>query len=254
MKVSIITVTYNSEVTIEDTLRSVALQTYSNIEHIIIDGSSKDKTIEIVKKFNHVVKIISEPDKGIYDAMNKGINIATGEIVGILNSDDFYQSDNIISKIVQVIEEKNVDSVYGDVKFVKSENLNKIVRYYSSANWNSEKFAFGYMPAHPSFFVKRKAYQNCGLFKTDYKISADYELMVRFLYVNKLSSQYINEPLVVMRAGGVSNQGLKSIYILNKEIIRACRENGISTNFFKISLKFFSKLREFINPSKIKTT
>lgn len=249
MKVSIITITFNSAKTIKDTLRSIDSQTYPDIEHIIIDGASKDDTLDIVKQYPNV-KVLSEPDKGIYDAMNKGVKMATGDIVGILNSDDFYPSNNIIQLVVDTFNRQRVDSIFGDVKFVAPDNLDKVTRYYSSANWQPEKFAYGYMPAHPSFFVKRDCYEKFGLFKTDYKISADYELLIRFLYVNRISYHYINQPLVTMRAGGVSNSSLKSIYVLNKEIIRGCRENGISTNFSKLSLKFFNKISEFIYPKQ----
>ena len=187
MKISIITITYNSGKTVEDTLKSVAAQSYKNIEHVVIDGASKDNTLDIVKSFPNV-KLLSEPDKGIYDAMNKGVAMTTGDIVGILNSDDFYPSDDIIQKVVDAFNANKVDSIYGDVKFVSPNNLNKVTRYYSSAKWNPEKFAYGYMPAHPSFFVKKECYEKFGDFKTDYKISSDYELLIRFLYVNKISS------------------------------------------------------------------
>ena len=198
MKISIITITYNSGKTVEDTLKSVAAQSYKNIEHVVIDGASKDNTLDIVKSFPNV-KLLSEPDKGIYDAMNKGVAMTTGDIVGILNSDDFYPSDDIIQKVVDAFNANKVDSIYGDVKFVSPNNLNKVTRYYSSAKWNPEKFAYGYMPAHPSFFVKKECYEKFGDFKTDYKISSDYELLIRFLYVNKISYHYIQEPLVTMR-------------------------------------------------------
>ena len=246
MKVTIITITYNSGKTVEDTLKSVATQSYQNVEHVVVDGASKDNTLEIVKAFPNI-KLLSEPDNGIYDAMNKGVAMATGDIVGILNSDDFYPNNDIIQKVVDTFNSKKVDSIYGDVKFVSPKDLNKVTRYYSSSKWNPEKFAYGYMPAHPSFFVKRECYEKFGNFKTDYKISSDYELLIRFLYVNKISYHYLAEPLVTMRMGGASTQGLKSIYILNKEIVRACKENGIITSFPKLSLKFFNKASEFIN-------
>lgn len=249
MKVSIITITYNSGKTISDTLKSIEAQTYPNIEHIIIDGASKDNTLDIVKSYPNV-KLLSEPDEGIYDAMNKGVAMTTGDIVGILNSDDFYPDGNVIQKVINTFKTKQVDSVFGDVKFVSPNNLNKVTRYYSSSKWNPNKFAYGYMPAHPSFFVKRSCYEKYGNFKTNYKISADYELLIRFLYVNKISYHYIQDALVTMRTGGASNQSLKSIYTLNKEIIRGCEENGISTNFLKLSLKVFSKISEFINPKQ----
>ena len=246
MKISIITATYNSVATVRDTLESIANQTHPDIEHIIIDGASKDETLDIVNEFSHVSKVISEPDGGIYDALNKGIKAATGDIIGILNSDDFFPHNQIISTIVETFNKENTDSIIGDINFVSSKNLKKVVRYYSSKNWSPGKFAKGYMPAHPSFYVKKKFYDKFGLYKTDYKICADYELLIRFLYVNKISYHYINQTLVTMRAGGVSNASLKSRYILNNEIVRACKENDINTNLFKVSLKVFSKISELI--------
>ena len=246
MKVSIITVTYNSAQTIRDTIKSIEFQTYSNIEHIIVDGASTDSTLKIVKSYPEI-KLLSEPDNGIYDAMNKGLRMATGDVVGILNSDDFYPNSNIIQMIVDTFQSKKVDSIFGDVKFVSPTNLDKVTRYYSSSKWTPEKFEYGYMPAHPSFFVKRIFYDQFGLFKMDYQIASDYELLIRFLYVHRISYKYIDKALVTMRTGGVSNRNLGSIYTLNKEIIRACKENGINTNFPKLSLKIFNKLSEFIN-------
>ncbi|HRI79317.1 MAG TPA: glycosyltransferase, partial [Cyclobacteriaceae bacterium] len=190
---------------------------------------------------------ISEPDQGIYDAMNKAVRMATGDIIGIINSDDFYTHKSVISKVVGVFNEKGVDATFGDLTFVDPKNLNKVVRHYYSSNWNPEKFAWGFMPAHPTFFVRKKGYEVAGLFKTNYKIAADYEMLIRMLYVHKLSYTYIPENLVVMRRGGVSSNGLTSNIILNKEILRACRENGIRTNYLKIYSKYFRKVFELIN-------
>ena len=246
MKITIVTVTFNSAKTIRDTLESIKNQSYKNIEHIIIDGASSDNSLEIVKQYNHVAKIVSEPDKGIYDAMNKGIKLATGDIIGILNSDDFYNNIHLIQKIVDTFHQNNIDALYGDVTFVSPKNLEKVERYYSSKYFNPKKFEFGYMPAHPTFFTKKECYEKFGLYKTNYKISADYELLIRFLYVHKLKYKYLNYSMVTMRSGGVSNSSLKHIYVLNKEIVRACKENGIDTNMFKLSFKFFRKISEFI--------
>ena len=246
MTVSIITVTYNSANTIRDTLESVKDQSYPHIEHIIIDGLSKDDTLRIVSEYPTVSRLISEPDKGIYDAMNKGIQIATGDIIGFLNSDDFFSKNDVIQTVVTNIKEKKVESVFGDVKFVDAKDIQKVVRYYSSQKFHPNRFAWGYMPAHPTFYTYKKNYENFGIFKTDYKICADYEILIRFLYSNKLSYAYIHQDLVTMRVGGVSNTNLKSRLILNKEIVRACRENGIQTNLAKVCLKIFSKLSELI--------
>ncbi len=249
MKISLLTVSYNSAETIRDTIHSVQSQDYENIEYIIVDGNSTDGTVEIIKEHEKVVaKWISEPDKGIYEAMNKAIKMATGEVVGILNSDDFYSSTTIVSQIAAAFEDQSVDAVFGDLVFVDPNNLNKVVRTYSSAKWRPEKFAKGFMPAHPTFYVRRKFYDQIGLFKTDYKIAADYELLIRFLYVHRLKYKYLPLNMVTMRRGGVSSNGIRSNIILNNEIIRGCRENGINTNVFKIYPKYFVKLFELFNP------
>ena len=243
MKISIITVVRNNVKTIKDAIESILNQTYKNIEYIIVDGSSTDGTVELIKEYgNKINKFISEPDNGIYDAMNKGIRLATGDIVGILNSDDFYINNQVIEEVVKEFEEKEVDSVYADLVFVKPENTKKVVRYYDSSHFSIEKFAYGWMPAHPTFFVKREMYEKYGVFKTDYKIAADYELLVRFLAKKKVSYSYMQEPIVKMRIGGASTSGIKSNYILNKEIIRACKENDIDTNWFKILSKYPKKI------------
>jgi glycosyltransferase involved in cell wall biosynthesis len=248
MKVSLITVSYNSAETITDTIESIHSQDYNDIEYIIVDGASKDNTVEIIKSFGAKIdKWISEPDKGIYDAMNKAVKMATGEVVGILNSDDFYSTTNIVSQVATAFNDPTIDAVFGDLVFVDPRNLKKVVRKYSSAKWHPEKFAYGFMPAHPTFFVRRKYYDQIGLFKTDYKIAADYELLIRFLYVHKLKYKYLPLNMVTMRKGGVSSNGIMSNIILNDEIIRGCRENGIQTNVFKVYPKYFTKLFELFN-------
>lgn len=242
---SIITVCYNSAATIAKTLESVAGQDYGAVEHIIVDGASRDNTLEVVRRFPHVSRVVSEPDEGIYDAINKGIKLATGEVVGILNSDDAYAAPDILSRVMAAFEEHRVDSVYGDIRFV-SPRTGKVVRYYSSRKFHPRQFRYGYMPAHPSFFVKREVYEKYGLFKTGYKIGADYELLIRFLRVHQISYRYLDLMMVNMLTGGVSNQSLKSFYVLNKEIVRACRENGIRTNLLLVSLKYFRKVFELV--------
>jgi len=253
MKITIITATYNSSSTIAACITSVNEQTYQNIEHIIIDGASTDKTLEIIQNTkNKITKIISEPDKGIYDAMNKGIRLATGDIVGILNSDDFFTSNKVIEKIVSTFMTNSLDAVYGDICFVKPDNLNKVVRYYSSALFNPSLFRFGFMPPHPSFYVRSKWYKKLGPYKIDYKIAADYELLIRFLNVNKLKTHYLNFCVVTMRTGGDSTRNLKSNWILNKEIVRGCYENGIYTNMIILSLKYFVKITGLLFPNRNK--
>lgn len=243
MKVSIITVVYNNVSTIKDAIESVLSQSYHNIEYIVIDGASNDGTVELIQSYqNKIAHFISEKDSGIYDAMNKGLKLASGEIIGILNSDDFYLSNNIIEKVVENFCAYNVDSVFADLIYVNSKNLNKVVRYYDSSYFTPSKFGYGWMPAHPTFFVKRDIYERYGYFKTDYKIAADYELLVRFLSKYQISYFYLKMPLVKMRLGGVSTMNLRSTFILNKEILRACSENGIYSNWFMVLSKYPKKL------------
>ncbi|MHC1704361.1 MAG: glycosyltransferase family 2 protein [Tenuifilaceae bacterium] len=248
MKISIITVCYNCELTIKSTIESVINQTYKNIEYIIVDGASKDKTVEIVKSFNHGIScFISEPDKGMYNALNKGIKLATGDVVGIIHADDFLNNDKIIEIVASEFTNNDIDALYGDVQFVNPENLSKIVRYYSSKWFKPSRFKYGFMPAHPSFYVKREFYTNLGDYKEDYMIGSDFDLLIRFIYKNNIRCKYIPIPFVTMRTGGVSNKTIKNRLIANNEILRACKENGIKTNMFNIYSKYFIKIFEFIN-------
>ena len=250
MKISLITVTYNSSKTLSDTLQSVLNQTYSEIEYIIVDGASKDSTVSIIQeyepKFNGRMKWISEPDKGLYDAMNKGIRMATGDIVGIINSDDFYHRSDILQVVADAFRDKSVQAVYGDVRFVNDDNLDKTVRYYSSKSFSPKRFRFGFMPAHPTFFTYKKYFDEFGYYKMGYKIAADYELLTRFLYVHKLKCKYLPIDFMKMRTGGASTASIKSNWILNKEIVRACKENGIWTCMPLLFLKYFIKVFELV--------
>ena len=250
MKISIITAAYNSAETIRDTIESVLIQTYPDIEYIIVDGLSKDNTVAIVKeympRFNGRMLWVSEKDNGMYDAMNKGIRMATGEVVGIINSDDFYHRNNVIAEIVKVFEDQKVEATFADVRFVNPDNLDKTVRYYSSRNFSPKYFRFGFRPAHPTFFTYKKFFDLFGYYQTDYKIAADYELLIRFLYIHKLNYFYLPLDVVKMRTGGASTTSMKSILLINKEIIRGCRENGIYTNLFILFLKYFVKVFELV--------
>lgn len=251
MKISLITVTYNSAKTVTDTINSVLMQKYKNYEYIIVDGGSQDNTIDIIKnfesKFNGKMRWISERDKGIYDAMNKGIRMSTGDIVGIINSDDFYYRDDIF-QIINDSFNKNPEAqaIYGDVRFVRPENLNHTIRYYSSKRFKPYKFRLGFMPAHPSFFTYKENFEKYGYYKYDYYIAADFELLTRFLYSNNLKTKYIPVDFLKMRTGGRSTNGLKATYILNKEIVRACKENGIWTCMPLLFMKYFIKVFELI--------
>ena len=249
MKVSIITITYNSAITLRDTMEAVLSQTSKNIEYIVVDGASKDDTVKIIKeyesKFNGQMRWVSEPDKGLYDAMNKGIRMATGDIVGIINSDDFYHRTDVIAKVVEGFQENGIEAIYGDVRFVNPDNLDKTVRYYSSKHFSPQLFRYGFMPAHPAFFTYRRYFEEFGYYKTDYKIAADYELLIRFLYTHKLKSKYLPLDFMKMRMGGTSTASIKSNILLNKEIVRACRENDIWTCMPLLFLKYFIKIFEF---------
>lgn len=241
MKVSIITVCFNSDKTIEDTLKSVASQTYSNIEYIVIDGLSSDSTNDIVKKYSDIVSVhISEKDDGLYDAMNKGIKVATGDVVGILNSDDVFFDDSIIQKVVDNFEGN--DCIYADVGFYKGENLEVKVRHYSSKGFTLHKLARGMMPAHPSLYVRRECFDQAGLYNKNYKIASDFDMVARLFSLLEFKSSYIPSELVKMRLGGISTGGFRANYLLNKEIIISCKSNNIKTNWFMVLSKYPEKL------------
>jgi glycosyltransferase involved in cell wall biosynthesis len=245
MKVSIITVCFNSEKTIEDTIRSVQSQTYPNIEYIVIDGNSKDGTNEIVAKYKDVVTVhVSESDNGLYDAMNKGIQLATGDIIGVLNSDDILASDNTMQTLVKTIG--NNDGVYGDVGFYAEHSFSDKKRHYSSKGFTKDKFSRGMMPAHPSFYVRKECYEKAGLYRTDFKIASDFDMVLRIFSLPNTSFTYLKEEIVKMRLGGVSTSGFMSNYILNKEILESCKNNGIKADWFSILSKYPSKIMGYI--------
>lgn len=248
MKVSIITATFNSAATLSSTMESVCRQTHADIEHILVDGLSRDNTVDVIKSYPHVAQFVSEPDSGLYDAINKGIRRATGDVVGILNSDDFFASPHVVAHVVEALSRGDVDAVFSDVAFVRPENLTQIVRTYSSRKFHPRQFTRGYMPAHPTFYVRRRCYEQFGLYQTDYRIAADFELLVRFIYRHRISYTYVPGTMVYMRTGGVSNRTIASRYVLNQEIVRACRENGLTTNMARLSLKYFFKVFEYIRP------
>ncbi len=252
MKVSIITVCYNSEATIREAIESVLSQTYTDIEYIIVDGASSDSTLSIVDEYQRkIAKVISEEDSGLYDAMNKGVLAATGDVLGILNSDDVYSGNTVISDIVQsFIENQHCDLVFGDVVFVKPNNLDIVVRYYRSRYFKPWKLRFGWMPPHPATFIRKSVYSSLGLYSLDYKISADYDLFVRMLLLRGLKYYRLDKTLVKMRTGGVSSSGLLSNVRLNLEIVRACRRNGVYTNVFFLLGKIPFKLVELIRKPK----
>jgi len=246
MKVTIITAVLNSVTTIEDCIRSVCSQSYPNIEHIIIDGGSTDGTIEVIKRYmDSISMFISEPDNGMYDAINKGLMNARGDVVGILNADDFYANEKVIEKIVEVFKKNGVDSCYGDLIYVDKEDPDKIVRYWKSKPFRSISFMYGWHPPHPTFFVRKWVYDKYGFFNPDFKIAGDYELMLRFIEKNKISTSYIPEVLVKMRIGGISNKSLKNIILQTCEDYKAWRLNGLHSGFFAVFLKKIRKIFQF---------
>lgn len=247
--ISIITATFNSARTLKDTIQSVLRQTNKDFEYLIIDGGSTDETIDIVKsyesEFSGRLKWVSEKDQGIYDAMNKGIKMASGDVVGILNSDDYFTSDDILQTVADAFKCQEIDAIYGDIHFIRDGNPQKCVRYYSSRMFRPFWLRFGFMPAHPSFYCKREVFEKAGLYSLDYKIGADYEMMVRLFKKYRIMSQYINKDFVTMRTGGASNNNVRSRITLINEDVKACKENGVYTNCLFVMLKFMYKIFEF---------
>lgn len=247
MKVSIITITYNSEATIRDTIESVLNQTYSDIEYIIVDGLSKDNTLNIVSEYsNRIAKVVSEKDHGLYDALNKGIKLCTGDIVGLIHSDDFYTSNTVIEKLVNKIESENADAVYADLYYVDKDDTNRIFRKWHSGEYKYGMFYNGWMPPHPTFFVKREFYNRYGLFNTQFKSAADYELMLRFIHKHHLKLAYLPEFIVKMRVGGKSNVSLKNRIRANQEDRKAWVVNGLKPKLHTLYLKPLRKVVQLL--------
>jgi glycosyltransferase involved in cell wall biosynthesis len=255
MKVSIITVCLNSVHTIDDTIKSVLSQSFKDIEHIVVDGGSNDGTLNILSRYKgKISRIISEPDKGIYDAMNKGIKAATGDIIGILNSDDYYSDRFRIEKIVKEMTEKSVDSCHGDVVFVRRDEPDRIVRYWSEGQFSMRKFKMGWMPYHGTFYVKSKVFKQYGLYREDFPLAADYELMLRFLGKHNISTTYIPEVILKVRTGGASKPGICNTVKMTMENFRAWRVNGLKTSPVTFIFKRLRKIPQYIRrppPTKL---
>jgi glycosyltransferase len=246
LKISIITVTYNSAATLEQTIQSVTGQTYPHIEYIIVDGKSTDDTLKIVEKYkDRISKIISEKDAGLYDALNKGIDMATGDVIGILHSDDFYVNKEVIKKYAVVFSETHCDAVYSDLYYVDKNNTDKIIRKWKSGTYSKNAFINGWMPPHPTFFVKKEAYQRFGKFNLDFKSAADYELMLRFILKNQIQIAYLPEYTVKMRIGGKSNVSVQNRVNANLEDRKAWQVNGLKPRFYTLYLKPLRKIVQF---------
>lgn len=251
MKISIITATYNSGGTLRDTMRSVLSQRFVDWEYIIVDGKSSDNTHEIIKEmepeYGGRLKWISEPDKGIYDAMNKGIRMATGDIIGILNSDDFFSDSMVLSRINDEFEREDaVDAIYGDIHFVESDDLKKCVRYYSSRFFQSWMMVFGYQPAHPSFYCRKECYDKYGGFDTSFRIAADFENLLRLIYINNIKTHYVPMDFVTMRLGGASTNGVSSHINIIKDHFRAYRKNSVSRGYCFDLMRYPLKIGEIM--------
>lgn len=246
MTITIITPTYNSAATVEHTIQSILEQSYSEIEYIVVDGGSTDGTQEIIQSYgDQIAHFISEPDKGLYDAMNKGIWLASGAVVGILNSDDFYHDRDVLKTVINTFQKKQVDSVYGDLQYVDPAETTKVTRHWESGPYKANNFLYGWMPPHPTFFVRRKLYEEFGMFDTSLSSSADYELMLRFLYRYKATSYYIPKVLVRMRAGGVSNASFRHRLRANREDRLAWEINDLQPKFFTTWMKPVRKIGQF---------
>lgn len=248
MKISLITATYNSSATLSDTIESVLRQRYEEIEYIVVDGASDDGTMELVRRYEPLFKgrmrYISEPDRGIYDAMNKGIAMATGDVVGLLNSDDFFTSDDILEQVAAALGDPQIDAVYGDIHFVRSSDLSRPVRYYSSRRFRRWQMRLGFLPAHPSFYCRREVYLRYGLYDASYRIAADFELLLRLLFVHRIPTRYLPLDFVTMRTGGASTSGLRSHWTGCREHLRAYRKNGVRSNLLCEALRYLYKLGE----------
>jgi len=243
VKISVVTVSYNAAATIADTIESVFGQSYLNIEHIVVDGGSSDGTVDVLRQYDaDIYAWVSEPDRGIYDAMNKGLSMATGDVIGFLNADDVYANSGVLDRIQGVFSDNTIDACFSDLQFIDDQN--KVVRLYSSSRFSPEQLRNGWMPAHPTLYVRKSFFDKVGLFRLDYKIAADYEWIVRAFIAQKAAWKYVPEVWVKMRMGGISTRSMKSRWILNNEIVRACRENGVDTSLGRVLMKIPLKLLE----------
>ncbi len=246
MKISVITVCFNSVDFIQKTIESVVAQDFPNIEHVVIDGGSTDGTVEILKKYSEKLKWISEPDKGIYDAMNKGVKLATGDAIGTLGAGDFYPNNLVISKVAAGFEQYKTDAIYGDKQYVHPENLEKVIRYWNPGDYKIENWLNGWMPPHQSFYLRKMAFEKYGLYLDEFRSAGDYELMLRMLYKHKLSAQYIPELLVTMLTGGTSTASFSNRIKANLEDRKAWKVNNLVPKWYTLIMKPLGKLGQFL--------
>jgi len=242
MKISIVTVCYNAVKTIEQTIQSVLTQSYPHVEYIVVDGGSRDGTVAILEKYKDRLRYISEKDEGIYDAMNKGVRMAQGEVVGIIGADDFYPDSEVLTRVAEAFSRNPTDSAYGDVKFVDPEDTTRVVRFWKDKTYNRENWLKGWMPPHIAFYLKKSAYEKYGLYKTGFTCAGDYELMLRMLYKNNLSSQHIPATLMTMRVGGTSSASLRHRYIANREDRKAWKINDLQPRWYTLWMKPLGKI------------
>ena len=247
MKISVITVCFNSAQTISLTLRSVQEQTHDAVEHIVIDGGSSDETLALVAAEGaHVAKLVSESDRGIYDAMNKGVELATGDVVAFLNADDYYHDVGVLARVAKVMQEEELDAVYGDVEFFRAGQPHGVARRYNSGRFSARRLGWGWMPAHPALFMRKALFERFGLFRVDYRIAGDFEFVARVFQHGKLRHRHLSEVLVRMKLGGASTGGWRATVQLNREMMRACRANAVPTNWLKLMLRYPFKGWEFL--------
>ena len=247
MKISIVTVCFNAAETIAGTLESVARQTHADVEHIVIDGASSDGTMDIVRRFeDRLARVVSEPDRGIYDAMNKGLALATGAIVTFLNADDIYANDNILAGVAQIMVEPGVDACYADLIYVNKDDPSRIVRYWKSKPYVLGLCLKGWMPAHPTFFVRKAVLERHGGFDPAFKLQSDFDLMVRLFELHRIKTRYVPEIWVRMRMGGASNESICNVWQGNLEAWRSCRKHGFAVSPLFIARKIASRFSQFL--------
>ncbi|MBX2951937.1 MAG: glycosyltransferase [Leadbetterella sp.] len=244
MKISVVTVCYNAAKTLEQTIESVLGQSYNDFEYIVVDGGSKDGTVAILEKYEGRIRYISEKDEGIYDAINKGIRMATGEVIGIIGADDFYPDREVLTRVAEAFRRNDTDSAYGNVKFVDPEDTAKVVRFWKDKAYDPANWLSGWMPPHIAFYLKKTAYDTYGLYKTEFTCAGDYELMLRMLYKNGLTSQHIPATLMTMRVGGTSSASLRHRYVANMEDRKAWKINDLKPRWYTLWMKPLGKVRQ----------